>query len=214
MGILGAVVTAALIGGFGYSISALFFVPAKSSQTGEHVTDPPPSAELYIDDSEPFCSLVASPESVNPNQTYSVHWEGAEGGAYWFVNDTSRVSVDPTGSYEFVWDEKDAFRVFELKGEFNGDACTAYATVFANTEQPRCLIVTDIDLVEKGSSFRVSWFGYPETNTAFRVNGTLVDPRDAASYTFPEVRNRPIDFLMTGNNAEGSCEHLLTIWPN
>lgn len=213
MTVLGALVIAALTGGFGYIFSWLLREPDKTSTTDAHVASSRPSSEFYVEEPQSFCSLVTSSDSVDPGQTYRISWEGRSGGEYWLVNDTSRLSVDYTGFYDFVWKEDDTLKVFELRGAFNGAACTAYATIFEKTEQPRCLIVADTDLVEPGGSFRVNWFGYPNSNTVFRVNGTIVDPRDAASYIYPEGRERPIDFVMSGANAAGKCEEVLTVWP-
>jgi len=76
---------------------------------------------------------------------------------------------------------------------------------------PVCDINVDLNLVEEGQAFRVSWNGTPAYNTTFRVNGSVQDASDAASYTWPVGRTNPIVFTMTGNNGGGSCTDTVRI---
>lgn len=211
MGILGGLILAASIGAFTYLFSGQLFGLQTPSQTGYSVISELLPDEFVVVEKQPFCSLSATPESVEPGELYRLEWKGDPNGTYTFGGQ----KVGPVGFIEYTWQDQNVFLTFELRGELNGSACIAHATVFENIEEPKCFLrtTTGSKVVEKGGEFTVEWFGHPRSNTIFRLNDQIVVPRDGQTFTWPIDHDDPIKLIIRGDNLAGSCEHQLTIWP-
>ena len=211
MGIFGSLIIASLIGGFTYLSSGQTLAPQTSFQTGDSVVAKLLPGVFVVEEKQPFCSLVAVPESVGPGEPYRLEWEGDPNGTYLIGGQ----EVGPQGFIEYKWQDQNVFLTFELRGNLNGTVCIAHVTVFENAEEPKCFMrtATGGEVFEKGDEFTVEWFGHPRSNTIFRVNDQIVVPRDGQTFTWPTDHDDPVSMTLTGNNAAGSCEHQLTIWP-
>lgn len=157
------------------------------------------------------CSIKPDKVFLTAGETYNVDWISREGGIYWMSNADGGLELGSLGSYEFIWSEADTIKTFEFNSLVDGEFCKDIATVYSATEEPQCSLRTDREQVYPGDEFRVSWSGYPDEHTTFRVNGALQDPVDAASYTWPIDRIEPIEFELTGHNASGTCRSTLSI---
>lgn len=159
----------------------------------------------------PSCELSTSLEYVNPGEQYVISWTGTSNASYAFVNNSESLSVGHTGTYTFTWDAEDALQFFEIQGTNADGTCSDSVTVYRQVDAPTCDISTSIAVAQDGEEFTISWSGTPDHSTAFRVNGTLVDAVDSASYTWPANRTDPIVFTMTGDNVAGDCSESVTV---
>ncbi len=173
---------------------------------GGDYTPPPPNP--------PVCDIKTSIEHVEVGQTYRISWTGTAGASYALVNDNQSLSVDRNGWYEFAWDANDAMKMFEINGSNEGGTCSDIVEVFRKVSAPVCEVSVNVTTAKEGDQFTVSWNGTPDHSTAFRINGTLVDAVDSATYTFPEGRTTPVVITFTGDNAKGDCSDTATVHPH
>ncbi len=216
---------AAILALFVFTAIAFYVLPVVTSTvntadaccgTGPDPVDPPDDGggdDGGTPVTPPTCDIVTSLRFVDPGQTYRITWTGNANATYRLVNDTTSLPVDPSGWYEFVWDADDAMVMYEIRGTNAGGTCSDIVEVYRTVEAPTCDITSNITAVVDGGQFTISWVGTPNHSTAFRVNGTLVDAVDSATYTFPVGRTTPIVFTMTGDNAAGDCSDVVTVYP-
>ncbi len=159
----------------------------------------------------PTCDISTNITSVVAGGAYTISWNVVSTAAVNVYINGAHVNKSGSATYNFK--ATNNTETFNLTAQNAGGSCSDSVVVTKKAPpvvKPTCDIKTNISSVVAGGAYTISWIGAPAAGTIFKVNGTVVDAVDSATYNFKPVNNTET-YTMTGTNSGGTCTDQVTV---